>query len=252
MVFPRIFTCCFQSAISFASMNEESAALEKFVDGYKANDEGKKKYRNEIQEMVNNEKLFVAPVQPHIRGLHRSDVYSMIHPIYTSETLEETLGNCFQCSKCAHIFLHLRTNGTGPFNSHKCYKAHLEAIKKAEIMANMADKKAEKAAADAISAKEAVQNMRSQQLVAMVDDDDTMEDADKAMVDADEPDLGKRSRDKNDPIDKRIEPVVKRSRHAEVVATTIESFVNMALNGKPVKANDIINYVPVDFANYSW
>lgn len=240
--FSTILWIILKTVILMASMNEESVSFEKFSNGYKANDEEKKQYRHEIQQLIDDEKLFVAPAQPYNRGLHRSDVYSIIHPIYKSNECTETVANCFACSKCFQIFLHLRTNGTAPFKLHKCFKAHAETLKTAEILAGVATQKAEEAKADAMMANKAVENIRSKNLVEYSIEDD----GDDAMGHS-----SKRS-GMNDQIEQSDQPVTKRPRYAEVVATTIESFVDLALKGKRVKASDLIDYVPRDFTQFSW
>lgn len=223
-------------------MNEESESFEKFSNGYKANDEEKKQYRQKIQQLIDDEKLFVAAVKPHNRGLHRSDVYSIIHPIYKSVECTETVANCFACSKCFQIFLHLRTNGTAPFKLHKCFKVYAETLKTAKILAGVATQKAEEAKADAITANIAVETIRSNNLMEYsIEDND-----DDAMGHS-----SKRS-GMNDQIEQSDQPVTKRPRYAEVVATTIESFVDLALKGKRVKASDIIDYIPGDFTQLNW
>lgn len=119
--------------------------LNKFEGGYSKSDKKKIKYRGQIQKHIKDKELFVAPVQSTRSGQYRSAAYRIIYPIYKSDRLTETLANCFSCSKCNHIFLHLPKNGTGPFTSHKCFKDYNAALQKAELEAAQA----EKAVADA-------------------------------------------------------------------------------------------------------
>lgn len=61
--------------------------------------------------------------------------------------------------------------------------------------------------------------------------------------------------DTNDAFEKSISNEKRANhsnRHAEVIAETIESFVKMALNGKVVKAVDIVDHIPGNFTRFSW
>lgn len=213
--------------------------LEKFANGYSVSDEDKKTYRKEIQDLIDEASLFVAPVQAHNRGQHRAEVYNVIYPLYKSDQFKKTVPNCFACKICKQIFLHLRTKGTAPFTSHKCYKSHNETLKKAEILAKEADKVANEAAAKAESAKKTFENLRKTTLnppknqteVSEVSGSSNNAETQDVQFDA---------------------PVVQRPRHAEVVAATIEQFVDMALKGKPVKSTEIIDSIPEHFTRFSW
>lgn len=141
-------------------MSEQEISYNKFEAGYTRPDKKKDKYRHAIQKYIEEEKLFVAPVQPHISGQHRSDAYKIIHPIYKSAELKDTLANCFACSKCDQIFLHLPSNGTAPFTSHKCFKVYHTAIQQAVAEAIIADKTAVEAKSKAKAAKNRSKNFR--------------------------------------------------------------------------------------------
>lgn len=134
---------------------------DKFEIGYRKSDKKKGKYRKEIRKLIDERQLFVGPVQSHNRGNHRADVYNVVHPIYRTNQFTESLANCFACSKCDHIFLHLRSNGTGPFSSHSCYKVYMEKVKDAEKTASMAKEIAAEAALKAKSAKKQVEQLRN-------------------------------------------------------------------------------------------
>lgn len=220
-----------------ANIDKETDDFVEFIFGYRKSEEDKKKYRKQIGDLIEDAKLFVAPVQAHNRGQHRADVYNVIFPIYTSDELTETLANCFACSKCKQIFLHLRTKGTAPFSSHKCYKSYAETLKKAEVLAEEASKIADEAAAKAKLAEKTVEVLRKSTPISEQNQSESGHVS--SLPDAETQDVHQ-------------EPVSKRPRHAEVVATTIEQFVDMALNGKRVKADDIIDQIPDNFTRFSW
>lgn len=134
---------------------------DKFEIGYRKSDKKKEKYRKEIRTLIDERQLFVGPVQSHNRGNHRADVYNIVHPIYRTNQLTESLANCFACSKCVHIFLHLRSNGTSPFSSHSCYKDYIEKLKDAEKAASMTKQTAAEAVLKAKTAKKQVDQLRN-------------------------------------------------------------------------------------------
>lgn len=114
-------------------------SFEKLENGYTKSEDKKQKYRQAILDLIEDEDLFVAPVQPSISGQFRSNAYKVIYPIYKSSVrftnrpiLKETLANCFSCSVCDKIFLLMPRNGTGPLTSHLCFKKWLATVKKAE------------------------------------------------------------------------------------------------------------------------
>lgn len=221
-------------------MEKENEKLhEKFANGYNMSDEDKQTYRKEIQELIEDARLFVAPVQAHNRGQHRAEVYNVIYPIYKSDQYKETVPNCVACKNCKHIFLHLRTKGTAPFTSHKCFKSHAETLKRAEISAKEADKVANEATAKAESAKKTFENLRK-----------TTSNSPNNQTE-----LSHVSDSPNDAGTQDVQfdsPAIQRPRHAEVVAATIERFVDMALKGKPFKSTDIIDHIPEHFTRFSW
>lgn len=131
----------------------------------------------------------------------------------------------------------MRTKGTAPFSSHKCYKSYAETLKKAEVLAEEASKIADEAAAKAKLAEKTVEVLRKSTPISEQNQSESGHVS--SLPDAETQDVHQ-------------EPVSKRPRHAEVVATTIEQFVDMALNGKRVKADDIIDQIPDNFTRFSW
>lgn len=219
-------------------MSEESGRFDKFEKGFTKSEKKKIKYKAAITQHIHDNELFVAPVEPAIKGQYRSDAYKIIHPIYKSKNLKETLANCFACSKCDQIFLHLPRNGTGPFTSHKCYKEYDTALKKAQVEAAQAKQAAVEASNKAKLAKRSAENLQKES-----------QNSDSSSDDDDIPDSQSNSKSVSHGS---IYTKVDRPPHAEVVANAIEKFVKMALNGKAVKASDIIDEIPSDFSSVSW
>lgn len=208
-------------------MGEPNIPYNKFEVGYTKSDQKKSKYRLAIQNLIEKKQLFVAPVKPGISGQRRADAYKIIHPIYKSAELKDTLVNCFACSKCKHIFLHLPRNGTAPFTSHKCYKEFNTAVQEAKTVAAEAKNVALEANIKAKKAKKSVEKLYNLSLSS-----DEYEDEDGEV--------------------KQSEKPSKRPRHANVVANAIEKFVTMGIEGKRVIASKIIDDIPNDFSTSSW
>lgn len=219
-------------------MSEESGRFDKFEMGYTKSEKKKMKYKASIKQYIHDNELFVAPVKPNIKGQHRADAYKIIHPIYKSKNLEESLANCFACSKCDQIFLHLPRNGTAPFTSHRCYKEYDTALKKAQIEAAQAKQSAVEASDKAKLAKRSAEKLQNE-----------LQNSDSSSDDDDIPDIRSNSKSVSHAS---THTQVDRPPHAEVISNAIEKFVKMALNGKAVKASDIIDEIPSDFSSVSW
>lgn len=223
--------------MTFLLKMSEKGEFTKFEAGFTKSEKKKNKYKIQLKRHIDEKELFVAPVQPTIKGQYRSAAYQIIHPIYKSSMLTETLANCFVCSKCDHIFLHLPRNGTGPFTSHKCYKEYDTALKKAQVEAAQAKQAAAEASNKAKMAKRSVGKLHKSSETSDSSSDD----------DSHGSQLNSNSM--------RLAPVhtqAGRPPYAEVLANAIEKFVKMALNGKAVKASDIIDEIPSDFSSVSW
>lgn len=185
-------------------------------------------------------------------------------------------------------FSTLRKNGTGPFTSHKCVIEYNAAIKEAEKLADNADKQAVEAAAKAESAKRAVEQLRKSPSKLNEKNATNIEDSDSSashtdanpkdsfeaklsktpiLIDSDSssndgressiPNERSNKSIKNSGTQTSIEPCLigcnlERQPHAEIVANAIEYFVIIAIEGRPVKAADIIDHIPVDFIFSSW
>lgn len=229
-------------------MSEEKNLFNKFEVGYRKSDMKKNKYRAQIKQHMKDKELFVAPVQSSVSGQYRSGAYKIIHPIYRSNRLTDTLANCFSCSKCDHIFFNLPGNGTGPFTSHKCYKDYITALKKAEIEAAQAEKTAAEATNKAKTAKKSVEAL--QKMSSACESSSSDEEYDNQSKS--NPSKSQLTCDSSSDYQHRSKRQDSRPLHAEVLANTIESFVIMALKGKPVNASDIIDKIPSDFSKFSW
>lgn len=123
----------------------------------------KVEYRGQIAQLIEKKLLFVDEVNPENAGQHRADYFSVIFPIYKVKDKTQTLANCFCCNNYKFIFLNKRSQGTGPFTSHRCYKAYLAKLEKAENEAEQAKKIADEATAKANAVVKAVENLRSPQ-----------------------------------------------------------------------------------------
>lgn len=210
--------------------------IEKFAVGHTKSEKKKEKYRREIQKQIDYDELFVASVQPAIAAQHRSIAYKDIYPIYKSAELKETLANCFACSKCKQIFLHLPKNGTGPFTSHKCFKQYHATLKQAEADAAVAKKEAAKAKFRSEAAKKSVKKLLNLSLSSSSGPD---EDEKQTLTSS------------SSEFDTSIDHP-KRPPHASVIANTIEKLVTMAVEGKRTTASSIIDDIPIDFNEKSW
>lgn len=209
-------------------MDEENM-FENLSNAFKQCEDNKKTLRKRMQELIDTKKLFVAPVQDHNRSQHRAEVYNVIHLVYTDSELDKALHNCFVCSQCARIFFHLKTNGSAPFKTHQCFKMFKKKIEVAEKTANDAREMAKKAEAEVIAAKKGINTLQKEQ-----DSSDESDD------------------DDNDSIENPILSGKHTNHHKEVVAETIQSFVEMALNGKVVEAIDIVDHIPSNFDRFKW
>lgn len=240
-------------------------SFEKFENGYTKNDNEKQQIKNDLKKLINDAQLFVAPVQNHNRGQHRSDAYKIVYPIYKTAQHKETLANCFACIKCYKIFLHLRVNGSAPFKLHKCYKEYSNTLKEAELLAIEANKVAVEATAKAKSAKKAVEVLQKVDIVSLVDSSGDS-DSEILHAESDQNEVVRKAMSSKKSIDQvaiagssgnnamtpNLPNFHELPRYAEVIANTIESFVDMALKGKPIKADKIIDHIPDNFTNFSW
>lgn len=102
-------------------------------------------------------------------------------------------------------------------------------IEVAEKTANDAREMAKKAEAEVIAAKKVINTLQKEQ-----DSSDESDD------------------DDNDSIENPILSGKQTNHHKEVVAETIQSFVEMALNGKVVEAIDIVDHIPSNFDRFKW